>query len=101
MSVTLWFCYALVVVMLLTLYIQSQSNSWRIAEIERKVDLLLQQFESDYVDDNLESVESCLARGDKIQAIKVLRELNPGTSLKEAVDVVTALEQEIQRQQVN
>jgi hypothetical protein len=101
MFVILWLCYSLIVVILLDLYIRTQSNSRRIAEIERKVDLLLQQFDSDCVDENLEPVESCLGRGDRLHALKVLLQLNPGTSLKEAVDVVTALEQEIQRQQVN
>jgi hypothetical protein len=101
MFVILWLCYSLIVVILLDLYIRTQSNSRRIAEIERKVDLLLQQFDSDCVDENLEPVESCLGRGDRLQALKVLLQLNPDTSLKEAVDVVTALEQEIQRQQVN
>jgi flagellar biosynthesis regulator FlbT len=74
-----------------------KANERRMTKIEQKIDLLLQQFEDDDPNSDLESVENYLIRGDRLQAIKRLRELNPGSSLKEAIEVVTALEQEIQK----
>jgi ribosomal protein L7/L12 len=101
MDMISWLFYSLGVVILWQFYNQIKTNNRRLAEIERKVDLLLQQLETEDTDVNLESVESYLARGDKLQAIKVFRELNPGTSLQEAADVVTALERELKQQQLN
>lgn len=101
MDMISWLFYSLGVVILWQFYHQTKTNNCRLAEIERKVDLLLQQLETEDTDVDLESVESCLARGDKLQAIKVFRELNPGTSLQEAADVVTALERELKQQQLN
>jgi len=50
---------------------------------------------------NLESVEKYLLRGNKLQAAKRLQQLNPGTSFKEAIKVVTTFQQIIEKQSAN
>jgi hypothetical protein len=63
------------------------------------MDILFQQFEDDSSD--LDSVEDCLLGANKLQAAKRLQQLNPGTSFKEAIEVVTALKRAIEKQSAN
>ncbi|MBD2122196.1 hypothetical protein [Trichocoleus sp. FACHB-262] len=76
--------------------IQSRSpdamDSSRLARLERKVDLILNKLEIDYS----ETVEDIVRSGDRIGAIKKLRE-ETGVGLKEALDTVKAMEKNINR----
>lgn len=65
------------------------------------MDILFHLFEDDDLNTNLESVESYLLAGNKLQAAKRLQQLNPGTSFKEAIEVVTALKRAIEKQSTN
>ncbi|MEP0870867.1 hypothetical protein NDA01_13750 [Trichocoleus desertorum AS-A10] len=76
--------------------IQSRSpdamDSSRLARLERKVDLILAKLEIDYS----ETVEDLVRSGDRIGAIKKLRE-ETGVGLKKALDAVNAIERNIKR----
>jgi hypothetical protein len=65
------------------------------------MDILFQPFDDEDFNSNLESVESYLIRGNKLQAAKRLQQLNPGTSFREAIKVVTVFKQLIEKQSVN
>lgn len=93
--------FLLIFIMLLTIIIRPQSrNDWRISQIERKLDLILQQLEIDSIDTSLEAVRSQLARNKKVEAVKIFREINPGISLKDAVRSVDTIDREMRQQSV-
>lgn len=55
--------FLLILIMLLTIIIRPQPrNDWRISQIDRKLDMILQQLDIDRMDTSLESVRSQLAR---------------------------------------
>jgi ribosomal protein L7/L12 len=85
--------------MLLTILNRPQSrNDWRISQIERKLDLIIQQLDVNITDTSLEAVRSQLARNKKVEALKIFREINPGISLKDAVSSVDVIEREMRQQ---
>lgn len=65
------------------------------------MDILFQPLEDDDMYISSESVESYLLGGNKLQAAKRLQQLNPGTSFKEAIKVVTAFKQFMEKQTAN
>lgn len=80
------------------LFSKSQNRySWQLLRLERKVDLLMEQFNLFYSDPSEEAVRDYLSQGEKLQAVKAFREMNPQKSLQEALEVIELLEQEIQR----
>jgi ribosomal protein L7/L12 len=79
---------------------QQPRNDWRISQIERKLDIILQQLNIDINDTSLEEVRSRLARNKKVEALKIFRDLNPGISLKDAVSSVDAIDREMRQQNV-
>lgn len=64
------------------------SNDWRIGQVERKVDTLLTQLNVRYEDPTLTPIRELLSSGQKVEAVKVFRQLHPSVSLKEAIAVV-------------
>jgi hypothetical protein len=93
--------FLLILIMLLTIIIRPQlRNDWRISQIERKLDLILQQLDIDSIDTSLEAVRSQLARNKKVEAVKIFREINPGISLKDAVSSVDTIDREMRQQSV-
>ncbi|MBD2094751.1 hypothetical protein H6F90_06245 [Trichocoleus sp. FACHB-591] len=76
--------------------VQSRSpnaaDSSHLARLERKVDLILNKLEIDYN----ETLEDLVRSGDRIGAMKKLRE-ETGVGLKEALDTVKAIERNINR----
>jgi ribosomal protein L7/L12 len=85
--------------MLLTILNRPQPrNDWRISQIERKLDLIIQQLDVNITDTSLEAVRSQLARNKKVEALKIFREINPGISLKDAVSSVDVIEREMRQQ---
>lgn len=82
------------------LYIPSTASNVQITTT-KKMDILFQPFDDEDFNSNLESVESYLIRGNKLQAAKRLRQLNPGTSFQEAIKVVTAFKRVIEKQSAN
>ncbi|MBW4487174.1 MAG: hypothetical protein KME12_05230 [Trichocoleus desertorum ATA4-8-CV12] len=76
--------------------VQSRSpdaiDSSRLARLEGKVDLILDKLEIDYN----ETIEDLVRSGDRIGAIKKLRE-ETGVGLKEPLDAVKAMERSIKR----
>jgi hypothetical protein len=69
--------------------------------LEQNLDVLFHHFDDDDLNTDLGSVESYLIQGNRLQAAKRLQQLNPGTSFKEAVKVVTAFKQMIEKQSAN
>jgi ribosomal protein L7/L12 len=91
----------LILIILLIILSRPQSrNDWRISQVERKLDIILQQLGIDTSDASLEVVKSQLARNKKVEALKIFREINPGISLKDAVSSVDAIEREMRHQSV-
>jgi ribosomal protein L7/L12 len=64
--------------------------AYRLAQLERKIDLILDHLGIEHHDDFEEQLVSLLAQGQKIQAIKVYREAT-GSGLKDAKDAVEAI----------
>jgi hypothetical protein len=91
----------IILVMLLTILSRLQPrNDWRIVQIERKLDMILQQLDIDRVDTSLEAVRSQLARDKRVEAIKIFREINPGVNLKDAISSVDAIAREMRQQSI-
>ena len=77
------------------------ASSMRITKLEKNLDVVLQNFDDDDLNSDFESVESYLMRGNKLQAAKRLQQLNPGTSFHEAIQVVTAFKQLLDKHSAN
>ncbi|MBW4641939.1 MAG: hypothetical protein KME23_02785 [Goleter apudmare HA4340-LM2] len=76
---------------------QKYSNNWRLSRIEQKLDRLMQQLDIEYVDSMSENIEQHLRRGNTIEAIRAFRQMNPGISLKEALDAVKSIEKNMRQ----
>jgi uncharacterized protein HemX len=91
----------LILIILLTNITRPQSrNDWRISQIERKLDLILQQLNLDNTDPSLEAIRNQLSRNKKVEAVKMFREMNPGISLKDATNSVDAIDREMRQQSI-
>ncbi len=73
---------------------------FRLAQLEAKVDFLMQTLGVTYAVPVEDEVQAFLARGMKINAIKAYRDQNPGVGLKDAKDAVDALEARIKAKQL-
>ena len=69
--------------------------SLKVAELERKIDFLLEKLNLEYVDNppppQFPEVERWLRKGEKLQAVKAYQ-LNTGAGLNEAKSAVEAIE---------
>ena len=65
----------------------SAPNDDRLRIIEKKLDMILQHLGLGYAEEELEEVRRLLQDGQKIEAIKLFREIT-GVGLKEAKDAV-------------
>ncbi|MFB9234194.1 hypothetical protein ACFFWC_01370 [Plantactinospora siamensis] len=65
-------------------------TAWRLGEIERRLDLVMNHLGIEDPGAELPGVREHLARGDKIQAIKAYREAT-GADLRTAKDAVEAM----------
>jgi ribosomal protein L7/L12 len=93
--------FLLTLIMLLTIIVRPQPrNDWRISQIDRKLDMILQQLDIDSTDNSLAAVRNQLARNKRVEAVKIFREINPGISLKDAVSSVDAIDREMRQQSV-
>jgi ribosomal protein L7/L12 len=64
--------------------------AFRLAQLERKIDLILDHLGIEHHDDLEDQLASLLGQGQKIQAIKLYRE-RTGAGLKESKDAVEAI----------
>jgi uncharacterized protein HemX len=91
--------FLLIFVMLLIILSRPQPrNDWRISQIERKLDLILQQLNLDNTDPSLEAIRNQLSRNKRVEAVKMFREINPGISLKDATSSVDIIDREMRQQ---
>ncbi len=74
--------------------LQTQRQQWRIARIERKIDLVMRHLGVEEPGDSMEPVRTILASGNKIAAINAYRE-QTDAGLKEAKDAVEAIQREM------
>jgi ribosomal protein L7/L12 len=68
----------------------SGSMSYRLGVLERKIDLILDHLGIQHRDETAERIARLMSNGQKIEAIKLYRELT-GAGLKEAKDAVEAI----------
>jgi ribosomal protein L7/L12 len=69
-------------------WLKAQPNeSWRLARIERKLDLILEHLQVPYQEAGMKHVEKLVQQGLKIEAIRAYRE-ETGVSLKAAKEAV-------------
>jgi ribosomal protein L7/L12 len=64
--------------------------AYRLAQLERKIDMILDHLGIEHHDDFEDQLASLLGQGQKIQAIKLYREAT-GAGLKDAKDAVEAI----------
>ncbi len=74
---------------------KSDQLNRRLVQLERKVDLILDNLGLEYVaEDSIAEVKRMLDEGHKIHAVKSYWEIYPGLSLREAKEAVEALQVE-------